>query len=167
MEDSADLNNAIDHFVVELEALRTRLLGWGEALGHNPDGGLQMPLEQRRRLVAALEDLVVKRVLIQPAFTLLARLDLERSKALLLRRYVGQGVSADRKFGGYQFELSTLLTELVDIGGTKSLADLILEGSFDEHKLTDPRVLESICDALSLDSVELVHAWLKTVRGKG
>lgn len=163
MKSATDVQAEIDRFAVDLESLRALLVAWEGELRAQPP---QVGSEQRQRLVQSLEELFIKRVLVQPAFSLILRLDPEKAQSLLLRRYVGRGVSADTKFGGYQFELSQLLSELVAVGGQELVARLVLHASFDAGKLTDPRVIESLCDALSLDSVEAVQEWLRTMRPK-
>lgn len=68
----------------------------------------------------------------------------------LIHWYLGKGVHPDNKFGGYTFELSTMLDDLREIAGEYALWQLIHLDAFDRNRLDDPRVREAFCDALDI-----------------
>jgi hypothetical protein len=109
--------------------------------------------------VELLKKLIKFRIYPVNAFELLARIDLEQAHQALLSRYVGEGVSPDGKFGGYFFELSTMIDDLKEIGGEQALRHLISLPGFDHKKLADPRVIASFADALEIQPNEF-HQWL-------
>ena len=59
-----------------------------------------------------LEDLVYRKIYPSNAFEILARVDCDLAIAALLRRYLGRGVDYDRGFGGFIFEMGTMLSDL-------------------------------------------------------
>lgn len=109
--------------------------------------------------VELLKKLIKLRIYPVNAFELLAQIDLELAFQALLSRYVGQGVSPDGKFGGYFFELSTMLDDVKEIGGEQALRRLISLPGFDHKKLADARVIASFADALDIETNEF-HQWL-------
>jgi hypothetical protein len=156
-----ELGQELDRFLGQVDSMQALLRAWEAQL----DGGA-VPLDpdDRRLLVDRLEPLFLKRILLTETFSIVARLDAARAVALLLRRYVGRGVSGDRKFGGYEFELSVLFNELVAVGGRELLRQLARDPAFDPEKLSDARVLRALEDALDLDDLDEVHEWLRAVR---
>lgn len=116
--------------------------------------------------VELLSKLIKYRIYPANAFELLARVDLDRALEALLRRYVGVGVSADRKFGGYYFELSVMIDDLKEIAGEQALRRLISLDGFDRGKLTDPRVVSSFTDALDIEPKDF-NQWLDSAACQG
>lgn len=104
--------------------------------------------------VELLHKLIKYRIYPVNAFELLARIDLDQALQALLSRYVGEGVSPDGKFGGYSFELSTMIDDLKEIAGEQALRRLISLPGFDHKKLADPRVIASFADALDIEPDE-------------
>jgi len=111
--------------------------------------------------VQILRKLIFARIHVLPAFGVLSRLDRCLAFDVLISRYVGVPVSPYRKFGGFVFELSTMLDDLCEIHGEQALRDLIATTGFDIGKLGDPNVIQSFCEALDLDDAESFHSWLK------
>jgi len=109
--------------------------------------------------ISLLRDLIRSRIYPINAFELLARIDLSSAMQALLRWYLGKGVSPDTKFGGYTFELSTMLDDLNEIAGENALRQLIHLDSFDRDRLDDPRVREAFCDALDIAPQDF-NGWL-------
>jgi len=119
-----------------------------------------LPDAEREALGGELERLILLGIEVLNAFELLVRIDPARAVELLLRRYLGRGVSPDTKFGGYEFELSTMVDDLVEIQGEGALAELVASERFDPGKLDDPRVLRSFSEALSCEPDE-VRTWYR------
>src|SRR5262249_38046504 len=94
--------------------------------------------------ILLLKELIISRIYPLNVFGLLVRLDRASAIEVLLRRYVGRGVDPDTKFGGYQFELAGMLTDLVDVRGEAALRDLVQHHDFNPTVLEDSRVKASI-----------------------
>lgn len=143
-----DLRTEIRHALQAVTTLRARFragISDCEALSS----------DERESLCGDLEQLILLRVEVLNAFELMVRLDPKRSARLLLRLYLGRGVSPDTKFGGYEFELSTMVDDLVEFEGAEALAELVRSARFDPSKLDDPRVARSFSEALSCEPDEL------------
>jgi hypothetical protein len=111
-----------------------------------------------REDVALLKELIISRTEILSAFEVLCRVDVQEATSVLLSRYVGDAVDPDTKYGGFEFELSTMLDNLNEIGDPEALQRLA--AAIDDEKLRDPRVVRAFCDALDIDS-DAFAVWLK------
>ena len=110
--------------------------------------------------VQLLQELVRRRIYPINAFELLARADREAAIDTLLSRYVGVHVDPDRKFGGYSFELESMIEDLVNVHGDAALRELIARPQFEAARLRDHRVQAALCQALEIDEPAL-RAWLE------
>jgi hypothetical protein len=108
-----------------------------------------------------LRELMVRRIYPANAFELLARIDADAAIEALLDRHLGDGVDPDTKFGGYLFELATMLDDLVEIAGPDALRQLIQRDGFGRKHLSDRRVIAAFSDALDLDAQQW-DTWLKS-----
>lgn len=109
--------------------------------------------------IELLRQLIKSRIDPLNAFELLAQVDVSSAMQALLGWYLGKGVDPDTKFGGYTFELSTMLDDLYEIAGEDALRQLIHMDAFDRNRLDDPRVREAFCDALDIAPQEFA-VWL-------
>jgi hypothetical protein len=117
--------------------------------------------------VGLLVRLIERRIYAVPAFGALARIDITAARDVLLSRYLGRVVDPDRKFGGYAFELATMLDELRQAGGQEALTDLIDQPDFSSERLTDRRVIEAFSEALEMEPSR-VPEWIRQARmGRG
>jgi hypothetical protein len=111
--------------------------------------------------------LIERRVYAVPAFGALAKVDITAARDVLLSRYLGRGVDPDRKFGGYVFELASMLDELRQAGGPEALMDLIDQPDFSPERLADRRFVEAFSEALEIEPEE-VPEWIRQAHeGKG
>ncbi len=150
---SIKLADTISDILTELDVLKDTLVRSSSSASDLND-------EDCRVLGPLLEALILRRVEVLPSFELLLTVDPGRGSSLLLRRYLGQGVNVDGKFGGYEFELATMLDDLVELGPTMSLDALVQSDQFDLGKLQDPRVRRAFAEALSLEPTE-VQDWVE------
>lgn len=120
--------------------------------------------EERVQVATLLEQLVIHRIAVTKSFELLVRLDPERAVTLLCRRYLGKNVNPDRKFGGYESELESMLADLAEVGGDWLVA-LVRTDAFDEAKMQDPRVVASFCEVLKVQSRTDFESWFLSARG--
>ena len=100
--------------------------------------------------IELLQQLIKSRIDPLNAFEMLVRIDPRTAMQALIHWYLGKGVHPDNKFGGYTFELSTMLDDLREIAGEYALWQLIHLDAFDRNRLDDPRVREAFCDALDI-----------------
>ncbi|MCB9746248.1 MAG: hypothetical protein H6741_04615 [Alphaproteobacteria bacterium] len=114
---------------------------------------------ERAELTAVLRELVKKRIEVLPAFELLVRLSPHAAVEIVLDKYLGQ-VSPDGKYGGYEFELASLLNDLLDFS-PRSLVDLVQSPRLDPLKLSDARVIRSFMQAFDFDGEEELERWLR------
>jgi hypothetical protein len=105
--------------------------------------------------VRLLKDLIIRRIYPANIFEVLARVDWDAASAILLSRYLGKGVDPDTKFGGYSFELSSLLEDYCEKGGYHAIRSLLSHPDFDRAKLSDPRVSEVLCSLLHIEPEQL------------
>jgi hypothetical protein len=147
----------ISHALQALDALAARLDEATEA-------ATAIDAKDCTELIALLERLILKRVETTRAFHLLLKLDVQKCQQLLLRRYLGRHVSPDTKFGGYESELATMLSDLTEIHTPEALRQLVRQENFDWSKLDDSRVERAMCEALSLETHESLEAWLSEAR---
>ncbi|MCA9691911.1 MAG: hypothetical protein R3A51_20705 [Nannocystaceae bacterium] len=148
----------IDRIDAALAAVRALGAAFGEeapALSRRDDEALAA-------LASGLEALILARVEVLNAFELLIRISPERAITMLLRLYLGSGVSPDTKFGGYESELDVALDDLRELAGERALQRLVCSSQFDVEKWQDPRVLRSFAGALSTDAAG-VAAWRRSV----
>ncbi|HET6878805.1 MAG TPA: hypothetical protein VFI31_01470 [Pirellulales bacterium] len=111
--------------------------------------------------VGWLRELIIHRIYPVNAFELLAHIDVDSAIEALLDRYLGEAVSPDTKFGGYSFELDTMLDDLVEIAGPDALKRLVQRNGFGRKHLNDRRVTDAFADALNLDAKQW-NTWLKS-----
>ena len=109
-----------------------------------------------------LEELILKRIEVLNLFELLLKIDPGRAKNILVRRYLGESVSPDTKFGGFEFELSTMLDDYNEILGEKALVDLINHPEIEIRRLKDTRVLRSLTEALDFNDENESLNWVIT-----
>ena len=109
--------------------------------------------------LALLEELVYRKIYPINAFELLTRLDIEAAITSLLGRYLGLHISPDRGFGGFQFEMSSMLDDLVLVGGERAMLRLIHHPGFNQDMLLDPRFRASACASLQFDDAAFT-SWL-------
>ena len=134
-----------------------------EEMGH----AQSEPLDARpssadqNELISLLEQLIIRRIQVTMAFELLAHLDPIKATSLVLRRYLGENVNPDRKYGGYESELDSILGDLALVG-VEHLTRLVRSPKFDCSKARDQRVVRSFCNALQLESEEELKTWLKS-----
>lgn len=117
---------------------------------------------EREAAVDLLKRSLAGRAELLCTFELLANLDVGVAKDQLLRFYLGQ-VCPDTKYGGYVFELETMLDDLTILHGEPALRALVRANDFDRLKLGDGRVVRSFCEALSLESIDEFREWLADV----
>jgi hypothetical protein len=111
--------------------------------------------------VPLLCELIKYRILPANAFGLLVRLDLEAAVEMLLRRYIGESVDPDRKFGGFQYELTCMLIDLVEVRGQSQLRSLLTHPEFNSQLFADDRLLTSISEAMDIDT-DQARVWLES-----
>lgn len=109
--------------------------------------------------VAWLRELIIRRIYPANAFELLAHIDVNMAIEALLDRYLGEFVCPDTKFGGYSFELATMLGDLVEIAGPDALRQLLRCDGFGRKHLKDRRVIDAFSEALDIDEKQW-EAWL-------
>jgi len=110
--------------------------------------------------VELLVQLIKQRIYPINAFGALVRIDKRAALDALLSRYVGDGVNPDGKFGGYYFELATMLDELCESWGETALLELINHPRFNQDRLKDQRVINALADALNIEDTQ-VAGWLR------
>ncbi len=97
-----------------------------------------------------LRQLIIRGIYPVNAFEAMARNDLAAATDILLSRYLGVGVDPDRKFGGYAFELDSMLDDLREVGGEHALRSLVTHEHFARHLFNDRRVVEAFASALNI-----------------
>ena len=107
-----------------------------------------------------LEKLIISRIQIANFFEILLRIDPIRAKNILIDRYLGESVSPDRKYGGFEFELSLMLDDYIEILGKKELIELINHPEVKLERLKDPRVINSLIEALDFDDQGECMTWI-------
>lgn len=107
-----------------------------------------------------LKQMIVRRIYPVNAFAALAVVDRQGAIDVLFSRYLGIGVDPDSKFGGYCFELSTMLDDLRESYGEAVLRELICDRRFNRNLLHDKRVLEAFMEALEIDH-EGLTSWFQ------
>lgn len=110
---------------------------------------------------AWLREIMIRRIYPANAFELLAHIDVNMAIEALLDRYLGEFVGPDTKFGGYSFEISTMLSDLAEIAGTDALRQLLRHDGFGRKHLQDRRVIEAFSEALDIDEKQW-ETWLKS-----
>lgn len=96
------------------------------------------------------------------AFGVLAVCSVEKAIQALLTRYLGRGVSPDRGFGGFAFDMSSMLDDLKSAGGEIALRQLLDHPNFNPSLLTDDRFREALRESLGVDESTL-QLWLITM----
>ena len=113
--------------------------------------------------VSILRELIVTRIYPVNAFGLLVRIDPDAAIEVLLSRYLGMGVDPDRKFGGFEFELETMLDDLREVCGTQKLAQLVKHARFSIELVDDLRVRRVFGEILRM-AEQLVPDWIRSQR---
>ncbi len=112
--------------------------------------------------VELLKLLIWRRIYPLNAFGALVRIDKNAAVDILMTLYLGRAVDPDTKYGGYVFELSTMLDDLRETYGAEVLCEVIKHPMFDRERISDKRVIEAFSDALGLDASCFSH-WLEQV----
>jgi hypothetical protein len=126
---------------------------------HQANRGLAFSTRLEPSDIPVLRELIVRRIDVLPAFSRLVILDPQAARKVLLDRWLGYGVDPDTKYGGYAFELSSMLDDLREAGGDAALREVISDPRFARERLSDPRVLDSLGFALDKTSAQ-VKRWL-------
>jgi len=109
----------------------------------------------KEELVPVLQRLIELELLAPQAFELLLKVQPEAAIEILLRRYLGPDVDPDTRFGGFQFNLSLMLTDFADMLGSEALKRLVRTGNIAANKLQDARVKAAFAEALDLEDEEI------------
>ena len=109
--------------------------------------------------ISMLSELIARKIYPVPAFSLLVKENQEIAIDTLLARYAGSNVDVERGFGGFIFDLSTMLSDLFESGGNDLLRSLINHPHFSRYLLTDVRFIECLGFALDLES-DGVKVWI-------
>ena len=109
--------------------------------------------------VELLKQLFIARIYPVNAFAVLVKANLPAAIELLLRRYLGQGVDPDRKFGGYAFELSSMLYDLHEAHGEAGLQELIQNPRIRQALAANKRAAGAFAEALGV-SEQQAREWL-------
>src|SRR5580704_3239967 len=94
-----------------------------------------------------LQQLIARRIYPINAFSVLVKCDKHAALEMLLARYLGDAVDPDTKFGGYVFELSSMIDDLRVAHGEVALRELIEHPRFNKLRLNDERVVEAMTDS--------------------
>jgi hypothetical protein len=113
------------------------------------------------RDIDIMKQLVWRRIYPINAFAVLVKIDKYAALDLLLTLYLGDTVDPDAKFGGYVFELSSMLDDLREACGETVLRELINHPKFNKRRLNDSRVVEAFTDSLDIDPTHFID-WLKS-----
>jgi hypothetical protein len=113
--------------------------------------------------VRLLRELIIRRIYPVNAFGLLVRIDQAAAIDILLSRYVGITVDPDSKFGGFEFELGTMLDDLREVGGTDRIVQLIQNPNFAIERIAEPRFQRVFGQVLELGEEQTV-AWARAQR---
>ncbi len=97
----------------------------------------------------------------QRFYGLLVQFDREAAIELLLSRYLGKAVDPDTKFGGFEFELATMLEDLREAGGEECLGKLVRHPQFSMGRIADQRVRRVFSEVLRLDEKQ-ISAWVQS-----
>jgi hypothetical protein len=125
----------------------------------------QLASELEAADISLLRELIVRRIYPVNAFGLLAQADPEVAADVLLSRYLGKSVDPDTKFGGFEFELATMLDDLLAAGGMEGIADLVRKSDFAMDRLEDPRVKRVFSDVLQIET-DQVMTWVVAHRNQ-
>lgn len=107
-----------------------------------------------------LQELIRRRIYPLNAFAALVKVARPAAVDVLFSRYLGHTVDPDTKFGGYAFELGTMLDDLCDAHGQLALRDLVRDSRFTRRLLDDDRVVGAFAEALDID-LEQVSDWTR------
>jgi hypothetical protein len=113
-------------------------------------------------LIPILMELIVRRIEIVNSFELLTKISPDEALKVLERRYLGKNVSPYRKFGGFQNELSLMLSDYLEIRGTECFKTEILLNPKFKSKFSDPNVIEAMCDALDVESETELESFIRS-----
>lgn len=109
--------------------------------------------------VPLLQELIFRKIYPINAFELLVQLDREAAVNALLSAYLGSAVDPDSGFGGFQFDMNSMLSDLVTVGGDAALESLIAHADFNRRMLSDTRFITACCEALQIEPTAR-PAWL-------
>jgi hypothetical protein len=113
--------------------------------------------------VNLLKSLILRRIYPVNAFEVLVSLSPESAIEMLLARYLGKSVDPDKKFGGFEFELESMLDDLCRIAGKEQIANMLNNEQFSIASLDDSRVRRILAEVLELDESQ-VFAWAESQR---
>ena len=154
MDDGANLETLRAAARAAIAAHDTLLSAW-RTLGERDSSKLDRVSD-----LGLLVELIRRRIYPLLAFGALAKVDPAAARDVLLRVYLGEGVDPDRRFLGYTFDLSGMLSDLKEAGGEGALRDLLRHPRLARDRLADPRVIEAVADALEIELTE-VPRWLE------
>jgi len=118
---------------------------------------------QEREVSELLWKLIYYRISPAAAFGALRKCDMSRARDALIRFYVGKGLNPDRKYGGYVFELDTMIGDLFEEGGETALRLLVNDAQFDPEKFSDPRVIGVFAEVLDIEPAEVLPWYQRVV----
>lgn len=115
--------------------------------------------------VAILRSMIITRIYPINAFGLLVKIDQDAAIEVLLSRYLGIAVDPDRKFGGFEFELESMLDDLLESGGVQRISQLVSHSEFSMERIEDLRVLRVFGGILQMDE-QSVPDWILLQRAE-
>lgn len=106
-----------------------------------------------------LVELVKNRILPGKAFEALLAIDQERALHVLFQRFIGD-INPDRCYGGFTYDLSSMLRHLRSTTGDEGIRGILNNPSFNRTMLSDIRFLQAVADALDIDESD-APSWLQ------
>lgn len=113
--------------------------------------------------VCLLKEMFIQRIYPINAFELICAVDLQCAIELIINLYLGVNVDPDTKFGGFQFELDSLIGDLKEAGGLQKIIQLVNHPRFALDRVDDQRVCEVLSNVLEIDT-GMVSQWVQTQR---
>lgn len=110
--------------------------------------------------IAILEFLFIKGIKTSFIFEIIALYDILIAEKLLIKYYLGVGVSPDTKGRGFEFEISSFLADYNDIQGEEKLRNFLIGDSISYKNLTDKRVIRSLSEIFD-ESQKNILKWIK------
>lgn len=93
-------------------------------------------------------------------FEVMLHYDRAMAEKFLTRFYIGIYVSPDRKGGGYESMVSSMMEDYYDLLGIEGLKCFLLSDSVSYRRLLDTRVVRSLSEILEVEE-DHVLAWIK------
>jgi len=113
-----------------------------------------------------IKQLILTRLDILNSFEILVKADLNEAISILNRRYFGKHVDPDTKYGGFEFEISSMLSDVVEFAGEKALINILTSEKNSTKILNDERVLRAIEEAMDFGDLDEVRSWLSDIQKK-